>query len=134
MPGKWKMYATICMTGCIFLGQVNSRPGPWSHLTLDTMAEMRAKKREYWTATKGHKQLSVRGAHGAYMCPGVVEASRLYESMRGRAGNEYWLTKAWGVAPPTKKLSFKKAGNMDFKKPGSGSQTWIYVTIRALGF
>ena len=95
MPGHWKMYSTVCMTGCVFLGQVNSRPGPWAHLTLDTMEEMRAKKKEYWTGIEGQKQLAIRGAHGAYMCPAVVEASRIYESMLGRVGNEYWFCKTW---------------------------------------
>ena len=91
LPGKWKLYATVCMTGITFMGQCNSRPGPWEFLTVDTLQEMKQLKRDYWTAIKGVKMLAKRGATGRYMCPGCVTAADVYAAMRGRTGNRLWL-------------------------------------------
>ena len=75
------------------MAQCNSRPGPWCHLTADTITDMKAKCKDYWTAIKGHKQLSVRGAHGCYMSPGCVKAADVYMSMANGDGNSFWLYK-----------------------------------------
>jgi hypothetical protein len=94
-PGRrWSLYATISMTGIVFWAQCNSRPGPWAQLTTDTIKLMVKQKREYWVAIEGHKQLDVRGAHGAYMTPGSITAAEVYMQMSGRDGNEFWLHKA----------------------------------------
>ena len=92
-PGPWKQCATTCMTGIVFMSQCNSRPGPWRFLTTDTIRDMQDKGKDYWTAVKGHKQLSVRGAHGAYMSPGCLEAAETYIGMGTRDDNNFWLYK-----------------------------------------
>jgi len=92
-PGRWKTIATVCTAGVFFFGQCNSRPGPWVHLTTDTLAHMAELQRDYWTAIVGHKQVGIRGAHGCYMCPGAIEAANVYMRMEGRDGNHFWLCK-----------------------------------------
>jgi hypothetical protein len=93
LDGKWSYYGTVCMAGILFMGQCNSRPGPWEHLTTDTLQDMKDAKRDYWTAIKGVKMLSVRGATGRYMSPGCVRAADEYCKMKGRDGNRFWLYK-----------------------------------------
>ena len=93
LQGSWRYYGTVCMTGIIFMAQCNSRPGPWEHLTVDTLHEMKGADREYWTAVKGVKLLGVRGATGRYMSPGCVRAADVYCTMQGREGDRFWLYK-----------------------------------------
>lgn len=92
-PGNWKRYATVCQIGIFFMAQCNSRPGPWVHLTVDTIEDMKDKIKEFWTAIIGHKQLWVRGAHGCYLCPSSLKSAEVYLSMLGRTSNSFWLYK-----------------------------------------
>jgi len=93
-PGNWKKYATVCQIGIFFLAQCNSRPGPWVHLTLETLEDMKDKVKEFWTAIVGHKQLWLRGAHGCYLCPSSLKSAEVYLSMPGRTSNNFWLYKS----------------------------------------
>jgi hypothetical protein len=51
--GFWKTAATVCQTGLIYWAQLNSRPGPWRHLTVDTIEDMITTGRDYWVGIKG---------------------------------------------------------------------------------
>lgn len=93
MPGQWRKFATVCMTGITFFAQCNSRPGPWRHLTAETIHDMREKGKDYWTAVKGVKLLAVRGAHGSYMSPGCISAAEVYMSMASGEDPSFWLYK-----------------------------------------
>ena len=89
--GSWRKLASVIETGILFIAQCNSRPGPWKFLTTDTIQEMTDSGKEYWTAIKGHKQVSIRGAHGCYLCPGALKSAEVYMGMSGRKDNQFWL-------------------------------------------
>lgn len=89
--GKWRNWATNALIGALYLGQCNSRPGPWQHFNVPTFEHMEAEEVDYWLSIKGVKLSRKKGCRATYVAPGIMAAIRFYRKIPGATGDRLWL-------------------------------------------